>query len=160
MSLEKQEKNKNFYKYLEDSGYTVDRNAKLEHGAVYKMNADKELAITHNDKTIRLSFAKNPNQFLSPKTLALMYGEGGTHFVRDVLGIKAKAPAVHLKELLKISETIASTNSSPERQENIEMQTIEQVEEDLNNVLEARSTQTELALGPEGSLPFRELAGL
>ena len=89
-----------------------------------------------------------------------MYGEGGTHFVRDVFGIKAKAPAVHLKELLKISKTIASTNSSPERQENIEMQTIEQVEEDLNNVLEARSTQTELALGPEGSLPFRELAGL
>ena len=39
--------------------------------------------------------------FLSPKTLALMYGEGGTHFVRDVLGIKAKAPAVLLKELLK-----------------------------------------------------------
>ena len=68
---------------------------------------------------------------------------------------------MHLKELLKISETIASTNSSPERQENIEMQTKEQVEEeDLNNVLEARSTQTELALGPEGSLPFRELAGL
>ena len=39
------------------------------------------------------------------------------------------------------------------------MQTVEQVEENLNNFLEA-STQTELALGPPGSLPFRELAGL
>ena len=39
------------------------------------------------------------------------------------------------------------------------MQTIEQVEESLNNFLDA-SAQTELALGPEGSLPFRELTGL
>ena len=40
------------------------------------------------------------------------------------------------------------------------MQTVEQVEEDLNSFLETRSAQTELALGPEGSLPIRELAGL
>ena len=39
------------------------------------------------------------------------------------------------------------------------MQTIETVEENLTNFLEA-SAQTELALGPEGSLQFRELAGL
>ena len=39
------------------------------------------------------------------------------------------------------------------------MQTIEKVEENLNNFLEA-SAQTELELGPEGSLPYRELAGL
>ena len=39
------------------------------------------------------------------------------------------------------------------------MQTVEQVEEGLNTFLET-STQTELALGPPGSLPFRELAGL
>ena len=39
------------------------------------------------------------------------------------------------------------------------MQTIGQVEENLNNFFEA-STQTELALGPEGSLPFHELAGV
>ena len=39
------------------------------------------------------------------------------------------------------------------------MQTIETVEENLTNFLEA-SAQTELALGPPGSLPFRELAGL
>ena len=39
------------------------------------------------------------------------------------------------------------------------MQTVEQVEEGLNTFLET-STQTELALGPPGSLQFRELAGL
>ena len=64
--------------------------------------------------------------------------------------------------LAKASETIALTDSSPERQpggENIEMQTIETVEENLDNFLEA-SAQTELELGPEGSLQFRELAGL
>ena len=65
-----------------------------------------------------------------------------------------------LDQLLCIlDKTIASTNSSPERQENIEMQIVAQVEENLNNFLDA-SAQTELALGPEGSLPFRELAGL
>ena len=61
--------------------------------------------------------------------------------------------------LAKASETIALTNSSPERSEDIEMQTIETVEENLTNFLEA-SAQTELELGPPGSLPFRELAGL
>ena len=39
------------------------------------------------------------------------------------------------------------------------MQTVKQVEEGLNTFLET-SIQTELALGPPGSLPFRELAGL
>ena len=39
------------------------------------------------------------------------------------------------------------------------MQTVEQVQADIKNFLET-STQTELALGPPGSLPFRELAGL
>ena len=39
------------------------------------------------------------------------------------------------------------------------MQTVEQVQTDIKNFLET-STQTELALGPPGSLPFRELAGL
>ena len=75
------------------------------------MNSDKELAISYKGKTIRLSFSKNPNQFLSPKTLALMYGKGGTHFIRDVLDIKFKPleiPPIQRKELNKISETIAS----------------------------------------------------
>ena len=155
MSLEKQEKNKSFYKYLEDRNYTVNKNAQLEHGAVFKTNADKELAISYKGKTIRLSFAKNPNEFLSPRTLAIRYGKGGTHFVRDVLGIKVKLPPIQRKELNRISENIAATEPTEE----IPLQTIEQVEESLNNVLET-STQTELALGPEGSLPFRELAGL
>ena len=95
----------------------------------------------------------------------MKYGKGGTQFVRDVLGIKnwdnpiKKIPPKAEASLAKASKTIALTNSSPERQENIEMQTIETVEENLTNFLEA-SAQTELALGPPGSLPFRELAGL
>ena len=108
-SLEKREKIKRFYKYLEDSGYTVDRNAQLEHGAVYKMNADKELAISYKDKTIRLTYAKDSNKFLSPKTLALRYGKRGKQFVRDVLGIKEKPiviPPLQRKDLLEINKTI------------------------------------------------------
>ena len=162
-SLEKREKIKSFYKYLEDNNYTVDRNAQLEHGAVYQMNADKELAISYKDKTIRLTYTKDSNKFLSPTTLALRYGKGGTQFVRDVLGIKPKRPEFppqQRKKLLNIDSIIASTKSSPERQlEEIEMQTVKQVEEGLNTILET-STQTELALGPPGSLQFRELAGL
>ena len=160
-SLGKQEKIKSFYKYLDDSGYTVDKNAQLEHGAVYKMNADKELAISYKDKTIRLAYTKDSNKFLSPKTLALRYGKGGTQFVRDVLGIKLKQPEIQpeqRKELLEINKTIDSAKSSPERQLE-EMQTVEQVEADIKNFLDANA-QTELALGPPGSLPFRELAGL
>ena len=105
------------------------------------------------------------NKFYSPKTIAAWYGKGGTQFVRDVLGIKnwdnpiEKIPPKAEASLAKASETIALTNSSPERSEDIEMQTVETVEENLTNFLEA-SAQTELELGPPGSLPFRELAGL
>ena len=64
----------------------------------------------------------------------------------------------NVKKLLNIDSIIASTKSSPERQlEEIEMQTVKQVEEVLNTFLET-STQTELALGPPGSLPFREFS--
>ena len=55
------------------------------------MNSDKELAITYKGETIRLTYKKDPNKFLSPRSLALRYGKGGVAFVRDVLGIKAKA---------------------------------------------------------------------
>ena len=112
-----------------------------------------------------IAHESNTNKFYSPKTIAAWYGKGGTQFVRDVLGIKnwdnpiEKMPPEAEAALAKTSETIASTNSSPERQENIEMQTVKQVEENLTNFLEA-SAQTELELGPPGSLPFRELAGL
>ena len=105
------------------------------------------------------------HKFYSPRTIAAEYGKGGTQFVRDVLGIKnwnnpiKKMPPKAEASLAKASKTIASTNSSPERPEDIEMQTIETVEENLTNFLEA-SAQTELELGPEGSLQFRELAGL
>ena len=59
---------------------------------------------------IRLTQAKNRNKFLSLRSLASMYGEGGVSFVRDVLGIKAKPPEIpplQRKELNKITETRA-----------------------------------------------------
>ena len=161
-SLEKREKIKSFYKYFEYSGYEVDKNAPLEYKASFKMNADKELAITYKGKTYRLTRANNPNKFLSLDTIKIKYGKGGTRFIRDVLGIKPNQPEIQpeqRKELLEINKTIDSTKASPERSEDIEMQTIETVEENLSNFLEA-SAQTELELGPPGSLPFRELAGL
>ena len=158
-----QEKIENFYKYLDDNGFNVDKNAPLEHKARFTKSADNKLGIIYKGETIWLSHIRNTSQFLSPKTLALRYGKGGKQFVRDVLGIKPKQPEIQpeqRKELLEINKTIDSTKSSPERQlEEIEMQTVEQVEEGLNTFLET-STQTELALGPPGSLPFRELAGL
>ena len=115
--------------------------------------------------SVYLAHETNFNKFYSPRTIAADYGKGGTQFVRDFLGIKnwdnpiKKMPPKAEASLAKASKTIALTNSSPERSEDIEMQTIETVEENLTNFLEA-SAQTELALGPPGSLPFRELAGL
>ena len=164
LTLEKAEKIKSFYKYLEDSGYRVNKNAQLEHGAIFKFNTDKELAITFKDKTIRLTHAKNPNEFLKPKTLSSMYGRGGVHFVRDVLGIinfdKPDLSPETRQTLNELKESTEKTSSATTSQENIEMQTIQTVEEKIEKVLETTSAQTELALGPEGSLPFRELAGL
>ena len=113
--LEKQEKINSFYKYLEDNDYTVDRNARLEYGALFKMNADKELAITYKGKTYRLTYTKNSNKFLSPDTLALRYGKGGTQFVRDVLGIKEKPiviPPLQRKDLLEINKQLIQQNQA------------------------------------------------
>ena len=118
-----------------------------------------------NSKRVYITHETNSNKFYSRRTIAADYGKGGTQFVRDVLGIKnwdnpiEKMPPEAEASLAKASKTIASTNSSPERPENIQMQTVKQVEENLTNFLEA-SAQTELELGPPGSLPFRELAGL
>ena len=169
VSLEIQEKLKKFYKHLEDNGYIVDRNAPLEHKAIFELNTTtRRLSVIYhggNSKRVYITHETKANKFYSPRTLAADYGKGGTQFVRDVLGIKnwdnpiEKMPPEAEASLAKTSETIASTNSSPERQENIEMQTVKQVEENLTNFLEA-SAQTELELGPPGSLPFRELAGL
>ena len=158
------EKIKSFYEFLEDNGYSVNKNALLENNATFKLSPDKTLSVNYKGKTIWLTLRKNPSQFYTPKTIHAKYGKGGTQFVRDVLGISnwnnpSKRSPQAEAALAKTSETIASTNSSPERQENIEMQTVETVEENLDTFLEAQ-TQTELALGPEGSLQFRELAGL
>ena len=163
------EKVEKFYKYLEDKGYIVDRNAPLEHRVNFEIDeyTNRLNVIYHggNSKRVYIAHDTNSNKFYSPKTIAIWYGKGGTQFVRDVLGIKnwdnpiIKIPPKAEASLAKASETIASTNSSPERPEEIEMQTVETVEENLTNFLEA-SAQTELELGPEGSLPFRELAGL
>ena len=164
-SLELQEKIKSFYKHLEDNGYIVDRNAPLEYKVVFKLNDFKFLSAIYNGKKVYLTYDFNKDRFYLPKTIAKEYGKGGTQFVRDVLGIKnwnnpiKKMPPKAEASLAKASKTIDSTKASPERSEDIEMQTIETVEENLTNVLEA-SAQTELALGPEGSLQFRELAGL
>ena len=122
MSLEKQEKINSFYKFFEDSGYKVDKNAPLEYGASFQMNADKELAITYKGKTYRLTHVKNPNKFLFPGTISAMYGKGGTQFVRDVLGLKVDTiviPPMKFKELSEVNKTIDSTKSSPERPESI-----------------------------------------
>ena len=167
--LSKREKIKSFYKDLEDKGYIVDKIAPIQHRARFEFNPTTgSLVVIHdvvNGQRADLTLQTNSNKFYSPRTIAVHYGKGGTQFVRDVLGIKnwdnpiKKIPPKAEASLAKASKTIALTNSSPERSEDIEMQTIETVEENLTNFLEA-SAQTELALGPPGSLPFRELAGL
>ena len=168
VSLELQEKLKKFYKHLEDKGYIVDRNAPLEHKAIFELDLNtRSLSVIYhggNGKRVYITYQTNSNKYYSPITMAASYGKGGTQFVRDVLGIKNwdspyTMPPKAEASLAKTSETIALTNSSPERSEDIEMQTVETVEENLTNFLEA-SAQTELELGPPGSLPFRELAGL
>ena len=157
------EKIESFYKYLHDNGFNVNKNAPLEHKATFTISADRKLGINYKDETIWISHKKDTSQFLTPKTMASQYGRGGTQFVRDVLGIRNwdspyTMPPKAEASLAKASKTIASTKSRPELEESIEMQTVEQVEVDIKNFLET-STQTELALGPPGSLPFRELAG-
>ena len=156
VSLAKQEKINSFYKFLEDNGYNVDKNAPLDNGALFKMNEDKQLAVDYKGKLIRLTLIKDSKKFLSPKTLASIYGKGGVAFVRDVLGITKVYNPVSAETRQQADKFIKFLNAE---QENIEMQTVEKVEEDLNNFLET-SAQTELTLSPEGSLPFRELAGL
>ena len=168
-SLELREKVESFYKHLEDKGYKVDRNAPLEYKTRFAIREGGRLCVDYRRgggfARVYLAHETNFNKFYSPKTIALQYGKGGTQFVRDRLGIKnwdnpiKKIPPKAEASLAKASKTIASTNSSPERSEDIEMQTVETVEENLTNFLEA-SAQTELELGPEGSLQFRELAGL
>ena len=168
-SLSKREKIKSFYKHLEDNGYIVDKIAPIQHMVRFDFYPTTgRLVAIHdvlNGERADLTYETNSNKFYSPRTIAANYGKGGTQFVRDFLGIKnwdnpiKKMPPKAEVSLAKASETIALTNSSPERSEDIEMQTIETVEENLTNFLEA-SAQTELAIGPPGSLSFRELAGL
>ena len=168
-SLSKREKIKSFYKHLEDNGYIVDKFAYIQHMVRFDFypTTGRLVAIhdVFNGERADLTYETNSNKFYSPRTIAANYGKGGTQFVRDFLGIKnwdnpiKKMPPKAEASLAKASETIALTNSSPERSEDIEMQTVETVEENLTNFLEA-SAQTELELGPPGSLPFRELAGL
>ena len=139
-------------------------NALLEHKARFTKSADNKLGIAYKGVIFWITHIKNTSQFLTPRSMVSQYGKGGTQFVRDVLGIyNWNNPLIIPKRaeeaLTKASETIASTNSSPERSEDIEMQTIETVEENLQTFLET-GAQTELAIGPEGSLPYRELAGL
>ena len=158
-NLERDDKLIDFYMNMREKGYTVDRNAPLMNKALPIMNDKKDLFMNYDGKDYRLTKKNNANEFLSYSTLIQSYG---TKFVRDVLGIEPKQlkfPPKQRKKLLNIDSIITSTKSRPELEESIEMQTVEQVEEGLNTFLET-SNQTELALGPPGSLPFRELAGL
>ena len=112
-----QEKIESFYKYPDDNGFNVNKNAPLEHKARFTKSADNKLGIIYKGETIWLSHIKNTSQFLTPKTIASKYGKGGTQFVRDVLGIKNwdspyTMPPKAEASLAKTSETIASTNSS------------------------------------------------
>ena len=153
-SLSKREKIKSFYKHLEDNGYIVDKNAPIQHKVRFDFYPTTgRLVAIHdvlNGERADLTYETNSNKFYSPRTIAANYGKGGTQFVRDFLGIKnwdnpiKKMPPKAEASLAKASKTIALTNSSPERSEDIEMQTIETVEENLTNFLEA-SAQTELA---------------
>ena len=92
VSLQLQEKLKKFYKHLEDKGYIVDRNAPLEHKALFELNEHTgSLSVIYhggNSKRVYITLQTNANKFYLPKTIAAWYGKGGTQFVRDVLGIK------------------------------------------------------------------------
>ena len=73
-----QEKIESFYKYLDDNGFNVNKNAPLEHKARFTKSADNKLGIIYKGETIWLSHIRNTSQFLTPKTIALKYGKGGT----------------------------------------------------------------------------------
>ena len=77
-----------FYKYLEDNGYNVDKNAPLDHKARFRKSADNKLGIAYKGKIFWLTHIKNTSQFLTPRTMVSQYGKGGTQLVRDVLGIR------------------------------------------------------------------------
>ena len=120
------EKVESFYKHLEDNGYKVDRNAPLEYKVVFVIKDGGRLSVDYKRGggfyRVYLAHETNFNKFYSPRTIAAQYGKGGTQFVRDFLGIKnwdnpiKKIPPKAEAALAKTSETIASTNSSPERQ--------------------------------------------
>ena len=61
--FEKHLKLDDFYKHLEDSGYTVDRNVLLIYKALSEMNDDKELFINYKGKEIRLTHVKTQISF-------------------------------------------------------------------------------------------------
>ena len=155
-----------FYEFQKQR-WDVNVNAPLNHFAIFEKDPSTgQLFIKYGDKMIRLTNAKNPNEFLSLSTIQKNYGSGGVAFVRDVLGIrnyssgaKPKIPPEQRQTLNEISTQVAAATGSPDLPEQIEMQAVQRVEDGINKFLE-EGTQTELALGPEGSLPFRELAGL
>ena len=124
-ALSKREKIKSFYKHLEDNGYIVDKFAYIQHMVRFEFNPTTgRLVAIHdvlNGERADLTYETNSNKFYSPRTIAANYGKGGTQFVRDFLGIKnwdnpiKKIPPKAEASLAKTSETIALTNSSPER---------------------------------------------
>ena len=75
VSLAKEEKNKSYYKFLEDNGYIFDKDAHLKNKALFTMSSNNKLGITYEGKTIWLSYKRNPSQFLLPTTIASYYGK-------------------------------------------------------------------------------------
>ena len=101
VSLAKEDTIKSCYKFLEDNGYTVDKDAHLKNKALFILSYDNKLGIMYQDKIIYLTYLKNPSQFLLPTTIASNVGKGGASFVRDVLGIKQKQMLSILVNFLK-----------------------------------------------------------
>ena len=58
------EKIQSFYKYLDDNGFNVNKNAPLEHKARFTKSADNKLGINYKDKTIWISHKKTQVSFL------------------------------------------------------------------------------------------------
>jgi len=146
-----------FYESLKKEGWDVQILAPLQHKAIFTVDSKtKQVYLKYNGESYRLTYKQNPNKFLSLSTLQTNYG---TAFVRDILGISNLTTREQRQSLGEITNAITRSTGSPDLSEQIEMQNIETVETKLDQFLEA-SSQTEQTLGPEGSLPYRELLGL
>ena len=154
-----------FYQHIKDLGWEVDLNAALEHGITFEKDPKtKHIYAKFRDaknkpRVVQLTNSRNPNQFLALSTIAV---NTSVAFVRDALGVKGFSSGVKPKIPPEQRQTLNEVRHGvdvADQPEEIEMQNIEEVEEKLEEFLEA-GTQTEQKLGPEDSLHYRELASL